>query len=256
LNTATGVISGTPTAAGTSSGIVIRVTGAASNFADSDPQSITVALFPSLSGTLANATNGVAYSQGFTLTGGHTPVTWSISSGTLPAGLSLNTSTGTPTGYGDSAITVQVVDAHGNTTTRSQTITSYGPELAPSATTAGAYTLSGTTPPTQDATGIHFVNASNIAAASKTGILTEDSVTYEISFTVTSYVNGGAQVLVYGNTAAHLALGTTRSANGTFTERLTTTAAGSNFHEIRIRCTGASGSNNFNVTFISVKRVG
>jgi hypothetical protein len=260
LNTATGVISGTPTAAGTSSGIVIRVTGAASNFADSDPQSITVALFPVLSGTLASASNGVAYSQGFTLTGGHTPVTWSISSGTLPAGLTINSSTGvisgTPTGFGDSTFTVQVVDAHGNTTTRSQTVTSYGPELAPSATTPGSYTLTGTTPPTQDASGIHFVAASNIAAADKSGIAAlEDNKTYEVVLTVANYVNGGAQVLVYGDTSAHLGLGTTRSAAGTFTERVTTSAAGSSFNDIRIRCTGATPNNNFDITFISVRKV-
>lgn len=133
---------------------------------------------------------------------------------------------------------------------------SLGPELAPSATTPGSYTLTGTVAPTQDASGIHFVNASNIAAASKTGITQlEDNATYEVKITVANYVNGGIQVLVYGNTSNHLAGFTFPSANGTHTLRATTSLSGSNFREIRIRCTGTSGNNNFDITSISVRKV-
>jgi len=57
---------------------------------------------------------GTAYTQTVSATGGTTPYTWSVSSGTLPFGLSLNTSTGqingTPTAADSWTFTVQVSD--------------------------------------------------------------------------------------------------------------------------------------------------
>lgn len=73
-------------------------------------------------GTPAAATQGQAYSLTPTLTGAG--VTCSVTSGTLPAGLSLNSSTGaitgTPTAAGDSTFTVTATNAGGSA---SQTIT-------------------------------------------------------------------------------------------------------------------------------------
>lgn len=67
-------------------------------------------------GTPAAATEGVAYSLTPTLTG--TGVTCSVTSGSLPAGLSLNSSTGaitgTPTAAGDSTFTVTATNAGGS----------------------------------------------------------------------------------------------------------------------------------------------
>src|SRR5439155_112553 len=61
---------------------------------------------------------GAAYSQTLTATGA-TPITWSLS-GSLPAGLSLNSSTGaitgTPTTSGTSALTVQATNLAGTAT--------------------------------------------------------------------------------------------------------------------------------------------
>ncbi len=64
--------------------------------------------------SLPTATVGVAYSETLTATGGTTPYTWSLSSGTLPAGLSLSSAgviSGTPTTTGTSSFTVKVIDA-------------------------------------------------------------------------------------------------------------------------------------------------
>ena len=47
---------------------------------------------------LPSATVGVAYSQTLAETGGMTPITWTITSGALPVGLSLNASTGVISG--------------------------------------------------------------------------------------------------------------------------------------------------------------
>ncbi len=55
-------------------------------------------------------------------TGGTAPYTWALSSGTLPAGLTLNASTGaitgTPTAASTTSFTVQVTDSAKNTQTK------------------------------------------------------------------------------------------------------------------------------------------
>ncbi len=64
--------------------------------------------------TLANATQNVAASYALAATG-TAPITWSVISGALPAGMSLSGSTisGTPTGYGVSSFTVRATNASG-----------------------------------------------------------------------------------------------------------------------------------------------
>jgi hypothetical protein len=74
----------------------------------------------------AAGTAGTAYSATLSVSGGTSPFTWSVTSGTLPAGLSLNASTGaitgTPTGASSSSVTFQVVDAAGMSATQALTI--------------------------------------------------------------------------------------------------------------------------------------
>src|SRR6185295_3045076 len=68
--------------------------------------------------SLPNGTNNVAYSQTVTGSGGTGPYTYAVSAGALPAGLSLNASsgaiTGTPTGSGPSAFTIRATDSLNN----------------------------------------------------------------------------------------------------------------------------------------------
>jgi len=65
--------------------------------------------------SLPNGTVGQVYSQSLAASGGTLPYTWSLASGTLPAGLSLNAGTGTiagtPTAVGTADFTVQVRDS-------------------------------------------------------------------------------------------------------------------------------------------------
>jgi uncharacterized protein (TIGR03437 family) len=73
--------------------------------------------------TLPSGTVGVPYSQQLNATGGVLPYLWLLTSGTLPAGLSVNSSgtiSGTPDAPGASAFTIQVSDQQ---TTSSQTFT-------------------------------------------------------------------------------------------------------------------------------------
>jgi hypothetical protein len=64
--------------------------------------------------SLPNGAVGVSYNATLTADGGTTPYTWSIVSGTLPAGLSLDSGTGIisgmPTASGDSTFTAKVSD--------------------------------------------------------------------------------------------------------------------------------------------------
>lgn len=113
-----GVIPGTPTAAGNTT-IIVKVTDSAAGTATKQltltiaapgvqPLAITTAALPA-------GTVGTAYNATLTATGGTGAKTWSISAGTLPPGLSLNTTSGvisgTPTAAGVAPFTVRVRDS-------------------------------------------------------------------------------------------------------------------------------------------------
>ncbi len=75
--------------------------------------------------TLPAATTGTAYNQTLTATGGAGSYSFSVSTGALPAGLSLASSgglTGTPTTAGNSSFTVRATDASGCAGERSYTV--------------------------------------------------------------------------------------------------------------------------------------
>ena len=64
--------------------------------------------------SLSNATAGAAYSNSLTATGGTTPYSWSLSSGTLPSGITIQSSgslSGTAAKTGTYNISVEVTDS-------------------------------------------------------------------------------------------------------------------------------------------------
>lgn len=111
--------------------------------------------------SLPGATVGSPYSQTLSASGGQTPYSWSVTAGALPAGLSLDSSTGiisgTPTATGTASFTVQVADVNGTTATKALSIVVSAVALVittgslPNATFAQAYitqlnAAGGTTP--------------------------------------------------------------------------------------------------------------
>ena len=119
-----GVIAGTPTASGTSTFTVSLSDSGSPVQTKSATLSITVA-GPTLtitSSTLAAATVSTAYTQTLSASGGTSPYTWSITSGSLPAGLTLSAGgviTGTPTAAGTYKITITVTDSSSPAQTQS-----------------------------------------------------------------------------------------------------------------------------------------
>lgn len=76
---------------------------------------------------LPNGTVGTAYSQRLAASGGTPPYAWSVSLGTLPAGLTLNAGSGvisgTPTAAGSTTFAVHVADSANATASKLFTIT-------------------------------------------------------------------------------------------------------------------------------------
>jgi large repetitive protein len=143
LDPSSGVISGTPTAPGTSF-FTVRVQDAAGQ-SDNRALFITIGTTPPpptlpdiTTTTLPAGTVGAPYNQPVQATGGTGALTWSIIAGALPANLDLNPSNGaivgTPTVAGTSFFTVRVQDAAGQSDVQALSIT-INPPAAPSITT-------------------------------------------------------------------------------------------------------------------------
>jgi hypothetical protein len=125
INTATGAITGTPTAAASAT-VTIRVVDGFGQSATS-AGTIVVAAAPNLAlPAPPSGQVGQPYSNQLTVTGGTGPFIWSIPTGTLPAGLSLAAATGllsgTPTAGGTATVIVQVTDAFGQSATQGITV--------------------------------------------------------------------------------------------------------------------------------------
>ena len=117
LDSATGALSGTPTAPGNFS-FTVAATDSTSGTPGQVSRSFTLAIVASTltitPSNLPGGTAGSAYSQTLTTTGGTAPYTYSITAGTLPAGLSLSAAgvlSGTPTQAGSFAFTATVTDS-------------------------------------------------------------------------------------------------------------------------------------------------
>lgn len=125
LDSTTGVLSGTPTTVGSFKFDITATDSTGRSYMKTfrmyveNPLSFSTA-------SLANGQVGVAYNQSVIGTGGMPPYSWSLSSGSLPTGLTLNTSTGSisgiPTRIERPQFTIKLTDANNKITSRSYTV--------------------------------------------------------------------------------------------------------------------------------------
>jgi hypothetical protein len=128
LNSSTGAITGTPTAAVTAAPVTLRVSDSGSP-AQSTSASFTITIAPPAlaitTTSLAIGQVGTSYSATLVATGGTTPYTWSVSAGALPSGVTLVSAgalSGTPTTTGTSTITFEASDTSSPQQTTTKTL--------------------------------------------------------------------------------------------------------------------------------------
>ncbi len=217
LSSSTGAITGTPT---TTSGSPFSFTITAT---DADgvtaSQAYKVAINPAPSittTTLPNWTINQSYSQTIATSGGTAPITFAVTSGGLPTGLSLNSSTGAITGTPSTtsgspfSFTITATDAAGVTASQAYTVAinpalSISPTSLPVALTGIAYnqviTVSGGTTPYTTFSVTNFnggttgLTSSDISTSASAGTVTVNgtpSASGSASFTVNVTDTAGA----------------------------------------------------------------
>lgn len=131
LNSANGEITGTPTTAGTTSATVMAADSGSPQQTKS--ATLSIQIYPQLvitTTSIASGTVGTAYSAQLQSTGGSNTITWSVSGGQLPPGLTMGSNgaiSGTPTGSGNFTFTAQASDAFGPVTKQFTIPVSGGP---------------------------------------------------------------------------------------------------------------------------------
>ncbi|OCP15639.1 putative Ig domain-containing protein [Ensifer sp. LC163] len=153
---AAGVLSGTPTAAGTFSFSIEARDG----HNDTVPTAYSVEIVaPAIAispAALPVSMVGTAYSQTITASGGVGPYTFAVTSGSLPAGMALagdGTLSGTATAGGSFPFTIQATDAFNSTGTLAYTLNVNAPAIAMSPTSLAGGTVGATYSQTISASG-------------------------------------------------------------------------------------------------------
>ncbi|WP_349779572.1 putative Ig domain-containing protein [Xanthomonas sp. WHRI 7065] len=146
LDGSSGALTGTPGSVGSFSFSVTATdstTGTPSQATRSYTLTIAAPPIVVAPSALPSATRGTAYSQTLSASGGTAPYTYSLASGTLPAGITLasnGTLSGTATVEGSFNVTVTATDAGSFTGNQAYTLTVAGPNLVLPASTLPAGT--------------------------------------------------------------------------------------------------------------------
>ncbi len=204
---------------------------------------------------MPNGTEGAAYNQSLTATGGATPYSFVVASGSLPTGLTLSTAgvlSGTLTTNGAFTITVIATDANGAQACRTDTLNIAAANTAPSFTPSAALSRQQGSPASSATVGTvadgqtaaASLTMTQIAGGTATGI-TVTSIT-NINGTMTAQISascsatsgtvrfqvsdgsltstGDLQVNLTANTAPTLAYGSASVLDGASTTNSPTTA--------------------------------
>jgi hypothetical protein len=187
LDGSTGVLSGTPTEDGTFN---FTITATDSNGCTGFQAYTVVIGCPTITlspSTLPDGTVNAAYSETITATGGAGTVTFAVTAGTLPTGLTLDGNTGvisgTPTEDGSFSFTITATDSNGCTGSQAYTVVincqtiTVSPSTLPDGTIGVAYSQ------TVTQTGGFGTTTFSVSAGSLPGGLTLDGGTGVISGT-------------------------------------------------------------------------
>ncbi len=237
LNAANGLVSGTTIATGTAN-FTVKVTDAINASVTRD-FALTVNDAPVImTSSLPVGTVNVAYSLQMTVAGGTAQHTWSLATGSLPAGLTLNGTgliSGTPTAAGTFNLTLRVTDQNGAVANRSLTLTIQAQAEAPNLSAgqtlfsqrcAGCHTSSfipfvGASKLILDTKGNHRNDSLLLDDSSKTNLAlylaSRDNQTYNISGGVTNSLGQGlAGVTITATSGYQSSRNTTTAGNGTY----------------------------------------
>lgn len=215
VNTSTGVISGTPTGTGTS-----NVTISATNASGTGTATLVITISnppaPAITSSLT-ASGSVNNSFSYTITASNTPTSYNATG--LPAGLSINTTTGvisgTPTAIATTSVTISATNAGGTgTATLVITISSTPvPVITSSLVASGivtapfTYTITATNTPTSyNATGL----PAGLSINTTTGVISGTPTAAATSNVTISATNSG------GTVSATLVITTSTYANGDY----------------------------------------
>jgi len=138
LSLSNGEISGTPKTTGSFSFTVTATDVILNN--QSLPYTLAIHPPPGIAtSSISEGTAGASYSQTLLASDGTPPYEWSVSGGSLPAGITLNPSTGilsgTPAAAGTFTFMVRAADSAGATATKSFSVTIVEPAASPVPTT-------------------------------------------------------------------------------------------------------------------------
>jgi hypothetical protein len=221
LDPNTGILSGTPTTAGS---YPITVTATDSTLPTpatvSKAYTVTIANALTLSPTLPGGTVGASYSQQITASGGTAPYTYTVTTGTLPTGLVLSSSgllSGTPTSVGSSTFTVKATDSTSGT----------------AITGSQSYTV------VISAAGTITVSPASLPGGA-----------VNVSYAQTITASGGTAPYAYAVSAGTLPAGLTLSSTGLLSGT-PTTAGSSTFTVTATDSTSATGSQSYTVTILA-----
>jgi uncharacterized protein (TIGR03437 family) len=180
-----GLISGIPTASGIYN-FTVQVTDGASQQAQfTYSLAVTSNVLTIVNTTLPTGLVGASYSGSFAGTGGVLPYTWSIPVGSLPTGLTMNTSglvSGTPTVSGTYNFTIRLRDNNNTSVDQTATIVINNP---------GTLTITTTTLPTAQVT-VNYNQQLTVTGGSPnyTWLLTAGQLPPGISLTTAGLLNG------------------------------------------------------------------
>ncbi len=211
VNTSTGAIVGTPSAAGTST-----VTIGATNAGGTGTATLTLTVAPAgsppaiTSSTSASGTVGTAFT--YQITASNTPTSYSATN--LPTGLSVNTSTGaitgTPVASGTTSITIGATNAYGTgTATLSLTVSAAGAQQSIAVQFVGL----GTALLATDSAGVPSVAQTNWQAVTGS-TFTSVSLTNNSGASTTAVLNGAADGTYFSGSAFTSGTGNAKLGSG------------------------------------------